>query len=147
VSAYFQVDASRESKNVSRRGNQPVRRRRFTLERKREIVEQSMKPGASVSRVARDHDVNTNQVFKWRRLHEQGLLGAGRQAVPMLPVRIEDQGTASGRLIVQSPTPEARSSRAAQAGSMEIELRGGRVTVRGVVDRAALRVVLNMLAR
>jgi transposase len=140
------VDANRESKNASRRGNQPVRRRRFTLEHKREIVEQSMKPGASVSRVARDHDVNTNQVFKWRRFYEQGLLGAGRKAVPMLPVRIEDQAAAAG-IIVQSPTPEARQSRGAQAGSMEIELRGGRVTVRGVVDRAALRVVIKMLSR
>ena len=147
MSAYFQVDANRESKNVSRRGNEPVRRRRFTLERKREIVEQSMKPGASVSRVARDHDVNTNQVFKWRRLHEQGLLGAGRKAVPMLPVRIEDQGTAAARIIVQSPTPPMRQARAAQTGSMEIELRGGRVTVRGAVDRAALRVVIKMLSR
>jgi transposase len=139
------VDANRESKNVSRRGNQPVRRRRFTLEHKREIVEQSMKPGASVSRVARDHDVNTNQVFKWRRLREQGLLGAGRKAMPMLPVRIEDP--AAERIIVQSPTPEARQSRAAQAGSMEIELRGGRVTVCGAVDCAALRVVIKMLSR
>ena len=141
------MDANRGSKNASRRGNQPARRRRFTLERKREIVEQSMKPGASVSRVARDHDVNANQVFKWRRLHEQGLLGAGRKAMPMLPVRIEDQAAAAGRIIVQSPTPQVRPSRAVQTGSMEIELRGGRVTVRGVVDRAALRVVIKMLSR
>jgi len=106
-----------------------------------------MKPGASVSRVARDHDVNTNQVFKWRRLHEQGLLGVGRRVVPMLPVRIEDPATIAGRIVVQSPVSEARQSRAAKTGSMEIELRGGRVTVCGAVDRAALRVVIKMLSR
>jgi len=106
-----------------------------------------MKPGASVSRVARDHDVNTNQVFKWRRLHEQGLLGAVRKAVPMLPVRIEEPLASVGRIVVHEGGAEMKSTRSDKSGSMEIELRGGRVTVRGVVDRAALRVVIKMLSR
>jgi transposase len=141
------VDANRESRSRSRRGNQPLRRRRFTLAQKRDIVEQSMKPGASVSRVARDHDVNTNQVFKWRRLHEQGLLGAGRKAVPMLAVRIEDPAVLTGRVVVQAPEVETQPAREVKPGSMEIELRGGRVTVHGAVDRAVLRVVITMLQR
>jgi len=106
-----------------------------------------MKPGASVSRVARDHDVNTNQVFKWRRLHEQGLLGVARKAVPLLPVRIEDPLASVGRIVVQGAGTEMKPARTAKGGSMEIELRGGRVTVCGVVDRAALRVVIKMLSR
>ncbi len=69
-----------------------------------------MKPGASVSRVARGHDVNTNQVFKWRRLYEQGLLGTGRKSVPMLPVRIEHPDAAGG-VIVQSPEGEVKRKR------------------------------------
>jgi transposase len=146
VSAYFQVDANPESKSPSRRGNQKQRRRRFTLEHKRGIVQQSMKPGASVSRIARDHDVNTNQVFKWRRLFEQGLLGAGRKSVPMLPVRIETPA-AAGRVIVQVPEAEVKPQRGARAGSIEIELSGGRVTVQGAVDRAALRMVIKLLSR
>ena len=64
------------------------RRRTWTEELKREIVAASYEPGASTSVVAQRYDVNTNQVFKWRRLHEHGLLGAGRKAVPKLPVRI-----------------------------------------------------------
>jgi transposase len=141
------VDANRESRSRSGRGNQPLRRRRFTLEQKRGIVEASMQPGASVSRVARDHDVNTNQVFKWRRLHEQGLLGAGRKAVPMLPVRIEDPAALAERVVVQGSEVETEAAREVKPGSMEIELRGGRVTVRGAVDRAVLRVVITMLQR
>ena len=74
-----------------------------------------MKPGASVSRVARDHDVNTNQVFKWRRLHERGLLGAGRKAVPMLPVRIEDPALSPGRVVVQGPEVETQPAREVKA--------------------------------
>jgi transposase len=146
VSAYFQVDANQKSKNQSRSGAKLLRRR-FTPEQKCSIVEQSMKPGASVSRVAREHDVNTNQVFKWRRLHERGLLGAGRKAVSMLPVKIEDLPASTGRIVIQAPDADAKQPRAIKTGSIEIELQGGRVTVRGVVDRAALRVVIKMLSR
>lgn len=103
--------------------------------------------GASVSRVARDYDVNTNQVFKWRRLHEQGLLGAGRKAVPMLAVRIEDPAVLAGRVVVQAPEVETKRAREVKPGSMEIELRGGRITVRGAVDRALLRAVITLLQR
>ena len=141
------MDANRESRSRSGRGNQPLRRRRFTLAQKRDIVEQSLQPGASVSRVARDHDVNTNQVFKWRRLHEQGLLIAGRKAVAMLPVRIEDPAVLAGRVVVQGPEVETEAAREVKPGSMEIELRGGRITVHGAVDRAVLRVVITMLQR
>lgn len=146
MSAYFQVDANQKSKNQSRNGGKLLRRR-FTLEQKRAIVEQSTKPGASVSRVAREHGVNTNQVFKWRRLHERGLLGVGRKAVSMLPVKIEDSPVSAGRIVIHAQDAEGKRPRATKTGSIEIELQGGRVTVRGVVDRAALRVVIKMLSR
>ena len=49
--------------------------RRFrSKQERRQIVEESLKPGASVALVARRHDVNTNQVFKWRKQYEQGRL-------------------------------------------------------------------------
>ena len=46
--------------------NGGTRRFRSTQER-RQIVEETLKRGASVSLVARAHDVNANQVFKWRK--------------------------------------------------------------------------------
>ena len=49
------------------------RSRRFrSKQERRQIVEETLKAGASVSLVARAHDVNANQVFKWRRLYQQG---------------------------------------------------------------------------
>lgn len=51
-------------------------RRRYSLETKRQIVAESYASGASVSQVSRRHDINANQIFKWRRLVRQGLLGA-----------------------------------------------------------------------
>ena len=48
--------------NGGRRAN-----RRWPDALKREIVAASLAPGASVSVVARQYDVNANQVFGWRR--------------------------------------------------------------------------------
>jgi transposase len=46
----------------------PVGRRRERPEAlQRQMVAETLEPGASVSVVARRHDVNTNQLFKWRR--------------------------------------------------------------------------------
>jgi len=51
----------------------PRRRNRLWPEAlKREIVSASFEPGASVSVVARRYDVNTNQLFAWRRLYRTG---------------------------------------------------------------------------
>ncbi len=39
-------------------------RRSWSKEKLRQIVEETLKPGASVALVARGHDVNANQVFQ-----------------------------------------------------------------------------------
>jgi transposase-like protein len=49
--------------------------------------------GASVSRVARRHDVNANQLFYWRKLYREGRLGA-RTATQLLPVKVTDSRSA-----------------------------------------------------
>ena len=49
--------------------------RRHSLAFKRAVVELALQPGASVARIAREHDLNTNQVFGWRRAYQDGLLG------------------------------------------------------------------------
>ena len=46
-----------------------------TKAERRQIVEETLKPGASVSQVAREHDVNANQVFHWRRQYREGWCG------------------------------------------------------------------------
>src|SRR5947208_11325884 len=49
------------------------RTRRFrSKQERRQIVEETLKQGASLSLVARAHDVNTNQVFKWRKQYRAG---------------------------------------------------------------------------
>jgi len=54
---------------------------------KREIVAASLAPGASVSLVARQYDVNTNLVFSWRkRWGETAPFAPAPQLVPVVVV-------------------------------------------------------------
>jgi transposase len=66
------------------------RRRRFSAQEKRSMVEEAEQPGSSVSLVARKHGVNPNQLFRWRRLMREGALsavGADEAVVPASEVR------------------------------------------------------------
>src|SRR5579871_954555 len=66
------------------------RTRQFrSKQERRQIVEETMKPGASVALVARAHDLNANQVFKWRRQYRQGRLEVDN-ANTLLPVKVSD---------------------------------------------------------
>ncbi len=52
---------------------EPASKRRYRSKReRRQIVEASLKPGASVAVIARQHQVNANQVFHWRKLYRGG---------------------------------------------------------------------------
>ena len=61
------------------------RRRRWSPSEKRAIVQETDQPGMSVSSVARKYSIHANQVFRWRRLVEEGALsavGADESVVP-----------------------------------------------------------------
>jgi transposase len=58
------------------------KRPNFPTEFKRQLVEQSLEPGASVALIARSNDINANLLFKWRRLYL-----AGEYGLPTLPER------------------------------------------------------------
>lgn len=63
----------------------PERRRRWSAEEKLAMVRESFEPGRTVSMVARQHGVNPNQLFHWRKLHQDGGLSAvsaGEEVVP-----------------------------------------------------------------
>jgi transposase len=128
----------------------PARRKRWPDDLKRRIVAETLEPGASVSVVARRHDVNANQVFTWRRRYRDGLPVSDGEATVMVPVRIAPARTVS-RPIRPEPPPVAAAPPVpapARPGVVEIELRGGvRVRIKGAVDGVALREVLSLLSR
>ena len=118
----------------SRKGT--LKRQHRSPELKRQIVEETLVPGASVARVARAHGVNANQVFAWRRQYRQGLLKACTRVSPgLLAVRVSGAGAGGS----EASTPRALS------GTLQVELPKGRLQVTGDVEAETLRVVLEAL--
>jgi transposase len=64
-------------------------RRWQSVAEKRQIVNLTLEPGASVVLIARAHGLNANQVFKWRRSFERGeLVDSAAASSALLPVTI-----------------------------------------------------------
>src|ERR1700758_3889698 len=85
-----------QAEQVSARGlgatkQQPgsTKRRQYSEALKRQMVAETQAPGASVSIVARRHDVNSNQLFRWRR---QLLPKAVVESGAMVPVEMAPDG-------------------------------------------------------
>ena len=104
---------------------------------KQEIVAASFAPGSSVSMVARQYDVNANQVFSWRkRYREASDQPSGASAPQLIPVVV----TAEPPAVVPQPSTAA--------AAIEIDLAGKyRVRVGIGVEAEALRRVLDVLER
>jgi len=114
---------------------QRTKKRRRTARERREIVEETLLPGASVSRVARRHDVNANQVFYWRKLYREGQLG-GRTDAQLVPVKVAND----------RPVEAVKEDDfVPRLGTMEIKLSKGTLRIFGAVDEMALRAVIECL--
>ena len=67
------------------------RRRRYTAEEKVRLVEETAKPGMTVSAVARLHGVSPSLLFGWRRRMAEGGLEAVRADEDVVPAsRVRD---------------------------------------------------------
>jgi transposase len=107
----------------------PTKRRQYSEALKRRMVAETQAPGASVSIVARRHDVNSNQLFRWRR---QLLPKAAVESGAMVPVEI-------------APDSD-RPRRTDREGVIEIAFGcGARVRLRGEVSAETLRQVIELL--
>ena len=104
-------------------------RRQYSEALKRQMVAETQAPGASVSVVARRHDVHSNQLLRWRR-----------QLLPKAAVE-------SGAMVPVELAPDAgRRSRPDREGVIEIAFGcGARVRLRGEVSAETLRQVIELL--
>ena len=108
----------------------PERRRRWASSEKASIVEESLRPNAVVTAVARRHDLHPNLLHHWRRQAKRAQDGG--EGLKFLPVAV---------------TPAARPEPKGP-GSIEIDLGDGvRVHVDTAVDESALGRVLRALGR
>ena len=122
------MDTSRE-----RRQNKP-----WPEALKREIVAATWVPGASVSVVARAHNVNANQVFSWRRLY----------AVASEPAAAAPVTTGLVPVTITQEPENADAASLATATTIEIEVGGDcRVRVGSSFDGRALKRVLDLLRK
>jgi transposase len=118
----------------SRPGRGPYRRR--TLEEKRRIVEQCLKPGASVAGVALAHGANANLMRKWIAKYRAGEYG--KPGTALLPVSVRAEPVLK---------PAASEAVAVSRGHIEIDLPSARLRLYGRVDAETLRLVLGCLSR
>lgn len=127
---------------MNEQGTSGVRRRReHSSEFKRGLVARSLLPGASVSALALEAGINANLLFTWRRAHLAAVRESAVHAPPapvLLPVTIE---TPAERNCAAPPPATSR----AIAGTIEIDIGGARVRLRGAIDEAAVRCVLQSL--
>jgi transposase len=107
-------------------------RRHYTQAYKRQVVEQSLQPGASAAQVAREHNINGNLLHTWRWHYRSGLLGAGNDAAELIPVQL----TSSSLDATMTPTTGRLLS--IRCGELHI-------TLHGEVDPATLKTVLASL--
>ncbi len=118
------------------------RSKRWPEALKREIVAATRQPGASVSVVARQYDVNANQVFRWRHhyrdAHQQSILPAPSPTPMLVPVTVTPE---------REDAPLAPSTLAA-LDTIEIEVSDQyRIRVGSRFDGRALERVLDVLRK
>jgi len=119
---------------------------------KRRIVELTLRPGASLVAIAREHDVNPNNLYRWKRLYRAGQLDApvkptARVAGPVssatfVPVSVVSE--------MRRPQPATRSdSVAGRSGIVQLVLASG-ATLRietGALDAALVCALVAELQR
>lgn len=110
---------------------------------RRAIVEETLKPGASASRIAREHDLNVNMVFKWRQRYRKemeavaaSIAGPSDAGAALLPVNVIDAPS--------SPKSEPPATTSASC-EVEIEVGKRRVRIRGLSKEVAERILLDCL--
>jgi transposase-like protein len=120
-----------------------------TVGEKRRVVERILEGRLSVAQVAREEGVNTNQLHRWRREYQAGLLPSGDAvASHLLPVQVESPEV---ELIDAPVSPEAaiHVTSAEVCGSIRIEIEPARtaITAEHGADPSLLRVALEALGR
>ena len=134
-----------------RAGGGVYKRPNFPTEFKRQLVEQSLEPGASVALIARSNDINANLLFKWRRQYLEGKYGLPtlpegaarqpeRELAPLLPVNF----------IAETPVQASPASTIAVApleNVCEVQFERACLRIRGDVSPDTLRLLIRELSR
>lgn len=107
----------------------------YPTEFKHQLAVAACVPGVSVSRLAQEHGINTNMLFKWRRDRRANrLVGPAADGAKLLPV-----------VLNPSVPPLHLASRSGPVSSIEITIADAAIRVSAGADAALLRLVLQSL--
>ena len=116
-------------------------RRHWTVNEKRRIVEESLSSARSMASLAREHDLNANHLFYWRKLYRAGQLCEDPsterpRSVQLLPISVADD----------EPLAVEQIKTSAPHLTMNIEIPGrALVSLEGAIDAMFIRTVLEGL--
>jgi transposase len=128
--------------------------RKYSVAFKRQVVEEALAPGASVSAVSRKRDLNANMVFTWRKQYRSGEMGGESASAPdFVAVGIVNE---AGRPVPVLATPDAERARLPQRNGpkavpvsrvVELELRNGvKLRVDAGIATETLRRIVGAMA-
>jgi transposase len=128
---------SNEAKRSTRKG-----RPNHPIEFKLRLAQQACEPGVSVSKLAQEHGINANQLFKWRRHYRAGLFDAPTASTALLPVSLVDATTKPPRT-----DPPAAPITVASRSGIEIAFDNCTLRIDSATDMKLVRAVLALLRR
>ena len=106
---------------MQRNGEAPTGITRWRLSGR--LLKKPCNPGASVARIDRQHGINANHVFLWRKAYREGLLPESKST--LLPVTV-----APSMVTDQLSAP----NRSADTGCLTIEFGQTRIRIEGRPD-------------
>jgi transposase len=129
----------------SQEGRGQARRRHHEQAFKTRLIEEGLKPGASVSAIAMESGINANLLFKWLRDHRRASKPVNATGTVLLPVRVTQAGEADVGPSSRSPSVAPPVAHSTRSGVIELEIAGAQLRLRGSVDEASLCSVLRAL--
>jgi len=113
--------------------------KRHDLNLKRHLASLCCEPGASVAAIAREHGINANMLFMWRK---QYALSSSVDSAVLLPVEVKAEAgqPEESRAIARSSPRTIK--RGVVGPIIEIEVSGVLVRLSGSIDEASLCSVL-----
>ena len=128
---------------VTRKG-----RPNYPIDFKRHLAALACEPGVSVAKLALEHGINANLLFKWRRHYRAGWFGEPGPAHHAAPRPRVGEAPKLLPVMTVSPTVglQLASKSVKPAAALEIVIGGATVRVLGEVSRHTLRTVLDCLA-
>ena len=123
--------------STSRLPSRQLPRKQYSVDFKREVVEQSFVRNASIAAVARENGINANILWRWRHEYEAGKFGAAEQTA-FLPITIEQAPLES----VQDSSPDSSPE---PTGCLELRIGSAMLTIHGSPDRLVLKCVIEAL--